>query len=154
MPAKLVLMFNDSVVSEYTLNKDETTIGRRFANDIHIDNLGVSGAHAKVLMFGNDAFIEDLASTNGTFVNGARVEKKPLQDKDIITIGKYQLRYENENNAQEDEFEKTVILQANAVQPEPQAPVEKPSAALQAKLIVASGPIKGKAMPLTKTVTR
>lgn len=153
MPAKLVLMFNNSVVSEHFLNKDETTIGRRFANDIHIDNLGVSGSHAKILMFGNDAFIEDLNSTNGTFVNGSRVDKKPLQDNDIITVGKYQLRYENENNAQEDEFERTVILQAKSVAPEP--PASTPAtASARAKLVVATGTSKGKSMPLTKTVTR
>ena len=62
MSAKLVLMQNNDVVSEHTLSADETTIGRRFGNDIHLDNLGVSGSHAKIMIFGQDAFLEDLNS--------------------------------------------------------------------------------------------
>ncbi len=157
MAAKLVLIFNNSVVSEHILTAEETTIGRRFANDIHIDNLGISGNHAKIIMFGNNAFVEDMASTNGTYVNGSRVEKKALENNDIITIGKYQLRYENEAGEQQDDFEKTVILQANAVSME-NTTVSKPpptkAGAGKTRLVVASGPSKGKTMVLAKSVTR
>lgn len=152
MTAKLILLFNDSVISEYSLTSDETTIGRRFANDIHIDNLGVSGSHAKVLMIGGNAFIEDLNSTNGTYVNGNRIDKKPLSDGDVITVGKYQLRFENAA-ANDDEFEKTVILQASAVSPQ-QEPTKADPAPANARLVVANGPNKGKGMALTKAVTR
>jgi len=160
MNAKLVLTLNSEVISEHEINGDETTIGRRFANDIHIDNLGVSGSHAKVVFFGNDAFIEDLNSTNGTFINGARIEKQLLKDNDVITIGKYQLQYKAGAKAEQDEFEQTVILKPDDIRMEPtgsaaKAEAEKPTAASgQAKLIVASGPSQGKSMQLAKTVTR
>ena len=155
MAAKLVLTFNDSVISEHPLSNDETTIGRRFANDIHIDNLGVSGSHAKVLLIGGNAFIEDLNSTNGTYVNGSRVEKKPLSNGDIISVGKYQLKFENDTPAVNDDFEKTVILQANAVSiDEPPVKAAPAATTKNAKLVVANGPNKGKGMSLTKAVTR
>lgn len=161
MTAKLVLMLNNEVISEHAISGDETTIGRRFANDIHIDNLGVSGSHAKVVIFGTDAFIEDLQSTNGTFVNGGKVEKQLLKDNDVITIGKYQLQYKAGEQPKEDEFEQTVILKPDDIRMEPTGTAAKAAAAKpeaksagQAKLIVASGASKGKSMQLAKTVTR
>lgn len=166
MTAKLVLMLNNEVLSEHSLEADEATIGRRFANDIHIDNLGVSGSHAKITVFGSDAFIEDLNSTNGTFVNGEKVYKQLLSDKDIITVGKYQLQYFAATTAPEEDFEKTVILHPSAVSIEAtgsaaKAEVETPASSAvktetsdTAKLVVASGPSKGKSMSLAKTVTR
>ena len=159
MSAKLVLMQNNDVVSEHTLSADETTIGRRFGNDIHLDNLGVSGSHAKIMIFGQDAFLEDLNSTNGTFINGNRIEKQLLQNNDLVTIGKYQLRFSASVETQEDDFEKTVILQPDAVSIEPtgkaaKAAEEETLTGEDARLVVASGPSKGKAMTLAKTVTR
>ncbi|MCW8942345.1 MAG: FHA domain-containing protein, partial [Gammaproteobacteria bacterium] len=68
--AKLVLRFNGEFVKEYELDKEILTIGRKPENDIHIDNLAVSGNHAKILTILNDSFIEDLDSTNGTYING------------------------------------------------------------------------------------
>lgn len=159
MSAKLVLMQNNDVISEHTLSADETTIGRRFGNDIHLDNLGVSGSHAKIMIFGQDVFLEDLNSTNGTFINGNRIDKKLLQNNDLITVGKYQLRFSASEQEIEDDFEKTVILQPDAVSIEPtgkasKAAEEETSTGEDARLVVASGPSKGKSMALAKTVTR
>ena len=60
-------------------------------NDIQIDNLAVSGEHAKIIRGMTDYYIEDLSSTNGTFVNGEEVKKVPLKDNDEISIGKHTL---------------------------------------------------------------
>ena len=79
MTAKLVLSLNGAVLREYPLNRERTTIGRRPENDIHIDNLAVSGQHALVITILNDSFLEDLGSTNGTYVNGRLVKKHALQ---------------------------------------------------------------------------
>jgi pSer/pThr/pTyr-binding forkhead associated (FHA) protein len=109
--AKLILSFNGSVVKEYPLDKEVLTIGRQPDNDIHIDNLAVSGNHAKVLTILNDSFIEDLGSTNGTLINDKKISKHALQNGEHITIGKHELRYVSTNTESgEGDFEKTMII--------------------------------------------
>lgn len=114
--AKLVLTFNGEKVQEYELDKEVTTIGRKPDNDIHIDNLAVSGKHAKVLTILNDSFIEDLGSTNGTYINGDKITKRALSNGDTIVIGKHELKYEGSAGASDDEgeFEKTMIIRPDA----------------------------------------
>lgn len=113
--AKLVLSFNGDVVKEYELDKESLTIGRKPENDIHIDNLAVSGYHAKILTILNDSFIEDLGSTNGTFIAGNKISKHALQNGESITIGQHELKYVNANAAgEEGEFEKTMIIRPDA----------------------------------------
>ena len=65
---KLVVSLNGVVIKEVQITKDKTTLGRRPYNDIVIDNLAVSGEHAVLQMVGSDVFIEDLNSTNGTYI--------------------------------------------------------------------------------------
>lgn len=91
--AKLIYSLNGSFLGEFTLDKDRFTIGRRSSNDIHIDNLIISGEHAVIKIIGRDAFLEDAGSTNGTFVNGKQIQQHILQNDDVIQLGKYQLRY-------------------------------------------------------------
>jgi len=113
--AKLVLSFNGEFVKEYELDKEILTIGRKPGNDIHIDNLAVSGIHAKILTILNDSFIEDLDSTNGTYVNGDKISKHALQNGESIVIGKHELKYENAGAEDgENEFEKTMIIRPDA----------------------------------------
>ncbi|HEY9183221.1 MAG TPA: FHA domain-containing protein, partial [Gammaproteobacteria bacterium] len=61
----------------------------------------------------NDSFLEDLNSTNGTYVNGKLIKKHALQHGDVITVGHHQLRYVDDQaqQAPEDEFEKTMVIQ-------------------------------------------
>lgn len=109
--AKLILSFDGDVVKEYELDKEVLTIGRKSENDIHIDNLAVSSNHAKVLTILNDSFIEDLGSTNGTFVGGNKVTKHALKNGESITIGKHQLKYVNASTDNgETDFEQTMII--------------------------------------------
>ena len=75
---KLVVSLDNVVIKEVPITKDRTTLGRRPYNDIVIDNLAVSGEHAVMLAVGNDVFIEDLNSTNGTYINGKAVKKLSL----------------------------------------------------------------------------
>ena len=113
--AKLVLSFNGDIVKEYELDKEVLTIGRKPDNDIHIDNLAVSGNHAKILTILNDSFVEDLDSTNGTFIGDNKITKHALQNGETIVIGKHELKYVNENAAgDEGEFEKTMIIRPDA----------------------------------------
>ncbi len=94
--AKLILSLDNAFLNEYPLDKTRVTIGRRPTNDIHIDNLAVSGEHAAISKVDNDYYVEDLASTNGTLVNDQLVKKHFLQHGDIVEFGKYQLKYINE----------------------------------------------------------
>lgn len=111
--AKLYFLLDGHSLGEFALDKERLTIGRRPSNHIHIDNLAVSGEHAAIVTIGKDSFLEDLNSTNGTVVNGKTIKKHVLQHDDVITFGKYQLRYVNENqanSASQHGFEKTMLL--------------------------------------------
>lgn len=91
---KLVLKFGGTVLKDVQLEKPVMTIGRKMGNDVVIDNLAVSGHHAKVTQEGGSFFIEDTGSTNGTFLNDVRVEKRRLQHGDQIRVGKHVLVFE------------------------------------------------------------
>ena len=94
--AKLILTLDNAILGEFQLDKVRTTIGRRSASDIHIDNLAISGEHAAILQVDHDFYLEDVGSTNGTRVNGKLIKKHLLQHADVIVLGKYQLKYLSE----------------------------------------------------------
>ena len=124
--AKLILSMETTMLKEFPLTKERTTIGRKPHNDIQIDNLAISGEHAVVISILNDSFLEDLGSTNGTFVNGQSVKKHFLQNGDTIELGKYRLKFVSEVPQQTSnaDFEKTMILRPGAAHkpaPEPAA---------------------------------
>ncbi len=127
MAAKLILSMDGAVLKEYVLNKERMTIGRKAHNDVVIDNLAVSGEHAAIVTILNDSFLEDLDSTNGVMVNGAQVKKHFLQNNDVIEIGKYKLKYLNDQPSQTTaaDFERTMVLRS----PPPGAAAKKPEAA-------------------------
>src|SRR5438132_1527903 len=111
--SRLVLSLDGSVMAEYNMNKERYTIGRLPDNDIRIDNAAVSGHHSLIINILNDSFLEDLNSTNGTYVNGKLIKKHALQHGDVITVGHHQLRFVEDDEAQ-DEFEKTMVIQPSA----------------------------------------
>lgn len=123
MAAKLILSMDGMVIKEYPLNKERMTIGRKPHNDIAIDNLAVSGEHAAIVTILHDSFLEDLDSTNGLEVNGVPTKKHFLQNNDLIEIGKYKLKYVNDQAGQTDaaDFEKTMVLRAPVKQAAPSA---------------------------------
>ncbi len=129
--AKLILSMETTMLKEIPLNKERTTIGRKPHNDIQIDNLAISGEHAVVITILNDSFLEDLGSTNGTFVNGQSVKKHFLQNGDTIELGKYRLKFVSELPQQTNaaDFEKTMILRPGAAKPPAAAPASPPPAA-------------------------
>ena len=90
---KLIVSIGGVVVKEVQLTKDRTTIGRRPYNDVVIDNLAVSGEHAVIQMVGGQVTIEDLGSTNGTYVNGKAIKKQVLAHDDNIEVGKYRIKF-------------------------------------------------------------
>lgn len=96
---KMIISLDGVVLREVQLTKDRVTLGRRPYNDIVIDHLAVSGEHALVQLLGSETFIEDLGSTNGTYINGKTVKKQLLKNGDVIEIGKYRIQYVDEAGA-------------------------------------------------------
>jgi hypothetical protein len=171
--ARLVLSLEGQVMAEYNINKERYTIGRLPDNDIRIDNPAVSGHHSLIINILNDSFLEDLNSTNGTYVNGKLIKKHALQHGDVITVGHHQLRFV-EDDEQQDEFEKTMVIQpsarpmeklrsaadvADAVSPALSATATRralgdgANALRKAKLQVLSGAFAGRELELNKALT-
>lgn len=161
---KMIVSIDGVVIKEVQLTKDRTTLGRRPYNDVVIDNLAISGEHAVFQMSGNDVFIEDLNSTNGTYVNGKAAKKQQLTNGDTVEVGKYKIKFVAEVAG--DGFEKTMMVkpaqiaalaQAPAAGAVPSRPAPMAQAAMSssgpASIKVLSGAAAGREVPLTKVVT-
>ena len=94
---QVVLKFNGSVLRQIESDKNEITIGRDPETDIQIDNISVSRVHAKIIEGPNYYLLQDLSSTNGTFVNGKRVKQKYIKEDDEIVIGKHTIMVDIDN---------------------------------------------------------
>jgi predicted component of type VI protein secretion system len=152
---KMIVSIDGVVIKEVQLTKDRTTLGRRPYNDIVIDNLAVSGEHAVMQMSGNEVYLEDLNSTNGTYVNGKAAKKQLLANNDTVEIGKYKIKYVSE--AANAGFEQTMVVKAGAagLMQAPVAATPMPGAepAKTAAIKVMSGAAAGREVPLVKVVT-
>ncbi|MGH6639756.1 MAG: FHA domain-containing protein [Polaromonas sp.] len=152
---KMIVSIDGVVIKEVQLTKDRTSLGRRPYNDIVIDNLAVSGEHAVLQMSGNEVYLEDLNSTNGTYVNGKAVKKQLLQNSDTVEIGKYKIKYMND--AAPAGFEKTMVVKAGSaglVAPAAAAPVAADAGpGASAAIKVMSGAAAGREVALVKVVT-
>jgi hypothetical protein len=160
---KLVVSLDGVVIKEVQITKDKTTLGRRPYNDIVIDNLAVSGEHAVLQMVGGDVFIEDLNSTNGTYINGKAIKKQLLAHNDTVEIGKYKIKYLVDESG---EYEKTMIMRPGSAVPA-FSPSSHPMAsghpafgsghggatATPASIKVLNGAAAGREVTLTKVVT-
>ena len=172
--ARLMLSLDGQILAEYNMNKERYTIGRLPDNDIRIDNPAVSGHHSLIINILNDSFLEDLNSTNGTYVNGKLIKKHAMQHGDVITVGHHQLRFvdSQDGDAEQDEFEKTMVItpssqgedkirkvSAAVDQAAKQIAAKRPTvpdnatALPKAKLQVLSGAFAGRELELTKALT-
>ncbi len=153
---KMIVSIDEVVIKEVQLTKERTTLGRRPYNDIVIDNLAVSGEHAVIQMTGGDVALEDLNSTNGTYVNGKAVKKQQLSNGDNIEIGKYKIKFVGDGVVEN--FDKTMVVKARpASMPAPAAAASGGDSqglgAFHAAVKVLSGAASGREVPLTKVVT-
>ncbi|MFZ2387347.1 MAG: FHA domain-containing protein [Polaromonas sp.] len=138
---KMIVSLDGVVMKEVQLTKDRTSLGRRPYNDIVIDNLAVSGEHAVLQLSGHEVYIEDLNSTNGTYVNGKTVKKQLLQNGDVVEIGKYKIQYANEAG------------QADAARRTGSAAPAATATPAGAAIKVMSGAAAGREVALVKVVT-
>ncbi len=141
---RVVLTHEGAVLKEYPLDKERITIGRKPHNDIQLDDPTVSGQHASILMLQN-AYIEDMNSTNGVLLNGKKVTRRQLNHGDIIKIGRHELKFIDDNA---EEFESTVIIQPEG---RAAAPAAQPVKHYQVKIL--SGPKSGESINLIKPYT-
>ncbi len=119
---KLILNFKESTLKEYPMDQDVFTIGRKPENDIQIDNPVVSGKHARIFKEGRKVIVEDLGSTNGTFVNKKKTTKVELKHQDIVFIGKHTIVFLSDDPvaqleasaADDDDLDATMVLQTKA----------------------------------------
>ncbi len=167
---KMIVSIDGVVIKEVEISQERTTLGRRPYNDIVIDNLAVSGEHAVVHLHAASGIVEveDIGSTNGTYVNGKAVQRQALRNGDTIEIGKYKVRFlsEEENH----NYEKTMVFKpgmvppraaAAAVQTPTSAPMPMPTTPMpphatppqMAAIRVLSGAAAGREVLLTKVVT-
>jgi pSer/pThr/pTyr-binding forkhead associated (FHA) protein len=160
MSCKLILKFKDTVISEFELNQEETTIGRKEENTIHVDNLAVSSRHARVLKIGKKVILEDLGSTNGTQVDGKDITKHVLKHGDVVTVGKHTLTFvcldgkeiPEEPQAEESDMDKTMII-SSAAREEMLGGAEKKPEMVLGGIQYLSGPLMGKSMELKASLT-
>ncbi|MBU1690858.1 MAG: FHA domain-containing protein [Gammaproteobacteria bacterium] len=110
--AKLVVTLNGAMVGNYFIDKGRITIGRRSGNDIYLDDPSVSKEHAVIQTVGNDHIFEDLGSTNGSTLNGARITKHILQNGDVIELGAYRIKYGNIKANPEMDYDRTMMIRA------------------------------------------
>lgn len=116
----LTLKFKDTSLEDYRLQKGHSlTIGRRNDNDVIIENLAVSGHHAKIDSMADGFVLVDLQSKNGSFVNEQIVNSHWLKNGDVISIGKHSLvfSYNDDDEAMpedgSDEMERTMVIDTN-----------------------------------------
>jgi hypothetical protein len=152
--SRLVVSLDSVVIKDVPIAKERTTLGRRPYNDVVIDNLAVSGEHAVLHLVGRDVYIEDLNSTNGTYLNGRAIKKQLLVHNDTLEIGKYKVKYLGSG---EDDYEKTMVLRPGQIPP-PVAPRMgshnvAPMPVLPASIKVLNGGAAGREVVLTKVVT-
>ena len=140
--ARLILSLDGQVLAEYNMSKERYTIGRLPDNDVRIDNPAVSGHHSLIINILNDSFLEDLNSTNGTYVNGKLIKKHALQHGDVITIGHHQLRFSDQQTTESepDEFEKTMVIPAGEQNEAQLAAAEKAADVAASAAAVAEAP--------------
>jgi len=169
MVTKLITTSSSSEPEVFLLTNQTTTIGRKPNNNITIDDLSVSDKHAHVITIVKDSFLEDLGSTNGTYVNGKQVRKHILEPGDTITFGTFQMTYQYSSASTDQSFQQTMIagnidislpkevfeekfdesIQKNAAASDADTTVTNRMACLQ----LLSGTQAGKELVLEKTLT-
>jgi pSer/pThr/pTyr-binding forkhead associated (FHA) protein len=113
MKPRLTVRCDGLVVRTYVLDKERVSIGRRRGNDIQLDDPAVSGLHSVLLITPSEYLesypvvqLEDVGSTNGTLVNGERIQRRRVHHGDIIRLGHHELLYEENTDA----MDSTVFL--------------------------------------------
>ena len=114
--AKLIVSQNGEVIENRFLEQSSFTIGSLADSDLCLTAQGVSRSHARITSVGNDDILDDLNSTNGTLVNGQPITRHILKNDDVIEIAGVQIRYRNHKAIDGPSFDRTMIIQASALE--------------------------------------
>ena len=149
--AKLIMTLDGAILREFHIDKDSISIGRKHGNDIQLNDLTVSGRHSMITVISDKTYVDDLGSTNGTLLNGARVAKSLLKHGDLIQVGNYQFTYFEDDT---EEYEPTMFLRAEIedtqiMQTNPPKAGDVKGEPLAAVKIL-NGPLKDKVLELRK----
>ncbi len=153
MQSKLILTLDGEVINEYPVDEKIISIGRKHGNDVQLNDLTISGRHALISSTSeNEVTVEDLASTNGTLVNGNHISKTPLKHGDIIQVGHHQFTFLSEGEAK---YEPTMFIKAEMdetqmVLPEWESRAESIKGQPLAGLRTLNGPLARTVMELRK----
>jgi hypothetical protein len=172
--AKLIITREGVVEQTVQLSKERITFGRHRHNDVVLNHPAVSGEHGVITTILDDSFLEDLNSTNGTFVNGHRIGKHFLQHKDVIKMAKYHLEFLQDGirplaaaaaassapaaapasaRAASPGASGTPVDQAGAGTASVEAPVATPTPSPAGRIELLNGPNVGKSLTLSKPAT-
>lgn len=139
--AKLLINLNGVTVNEVMLETPRTTLGRATGNDIRLDDATVSSKHAMFQVVGDAVFVEDLESTNGTRLNGQKVQRQRLHNGDVLRIGQHDVKFVD---ASEHDMQATVIISSG------QREALNVPKNVAGSLKVLSGPKSGETIDLNK----
>jgi len=108
--SKITINRENFNVDERELEQGALSIGRSHDNALTIDDPAVSSRHAQIVTVFDSSYVEDLGSTNGTFVNGKKVKTHTLHNGDVLTIGHYQILFQNETDSTAQDAEATLLF--------------------------------------------
>ena len=112
----LMLKYEEKIIQKYHLHKGKSlSIGRKDDNDVVVENLAVSGHHAKIDCVDEGVLLTDLKSKNGSFVNKELISSHWLKHGDVITIGKHTLLFaykkdEPQPAKVQDDMDQTMVM--------------------------------------------
>ncbi len=134
--AKVYVKFNGAIIKEIKLDKSEITFGRKPDNDIEIGHPTISSHHGRIIRDGEHFLVEDLNSTNGTYINGQRITKAALKNRDKIGAAGHILEYLTDDAAiaSVEPIAEEKPVKAVAAEPSPAEPV-RPAAPIEPALI-------------------
>ena len=142
--ARLIITHQGTVIKEYDLSKETTTVGRKPSNDIVLDDPTVSGVHASFLHM-QHTYVEDLNSTNGIKLNGKTINKRQLNHGDLVQIGQHEFKFIDD--AVQD-FEQTVVISPQV------QPAKEEKKTVNASVVITAGPKQGESIALNKPYTK
>ena len=114
--ATLLVKLNNQLHQEIRLDLPELTIGRAKDNDLVVADPCISAHHARLIKVQSLFYVEDLGSTNGTFINGLKIDEQALKDLDEISIGTYRLFFRESDTprkdplTESDAIDETIVL--------------------------------------------
>jgi pSer/pThr/pTyr-binding forkhead associated (FHA) protein len=108
---KLVVLSEGFTGLSHELKAETTTIGRTEENTFTIAENSVSSRHCEIVQRGNEYYVKDLGSTNGTYINGQKVKSSPLKSGQILRLGSVDMRLESgDGKSSQQNLDQTVII--------------------------------------------